>query len=63
MPEAKCKNHNLVVVEYAIGHDPETQVLGQMIALKAFCFECGMVQQVPAKVFEPKLEFEATKSN
>jgi hypothetical protein len=61
MPEAKCKNHNLVVVEYAIGHDPETQVLGSMIALKAFCFGCGLVQEVPTKVFEAKPEYVESK--
>jgi hypothetical protein len=48
MAEIKCKQHFPIVVQTAIGHDPETQVISMMIAMKTLCMTCGMVQQVPS---------------
>ena len=55
-PKNKCPQHHPVPIEFAAGHDRETQVLGALWVVKVMCFFCGLIQRVPAAAFEEEKE-------
>jgi hypothetical protein len=56
--KSACPPHSFVGIEFAIGHDPETNIPGALRLLRAVCLSCGMIRKIPVAAFDDYEEAE-----